>query len=557
MKQKFKISQIYSHILKKISKIRRKKLTSYIMLLLLLITLILVILQITLPSVYALSITEIMFNPEGSDTGREWIELWLNESDGCINITEYRLLEEDTNHHIYSYNNDYTCDYAIIYSDINKFLQYYNYLNDTYFPLYKSTFSLSNDGELISIKKEDIVLYEINYTQLIAETNVTEGHSLEYKNNSWGSSELLGGDPGNIIEEVLNNIEQNITNNNNITNLTNNLTNNSYYNNNISCEYNYSELCNINLNITDYNITNNNTNNITENVTINSTNNITSNITSNITNETCHASIKIVLKNESQFYENSIAIKFYNIIDVDYNNTNLSKKDINYSIDYWIEDLLGNVVKNLVTTTNQNEKSFTPNIIEKDAILKIKNVLTTINCNITRDSSEQIILIKNSNYQNNPIVCEKCEPYNLKCEDKISTKTPIFGYNYTISNGNSTLKPIIKVINICDKINNSTDSSLQSSSSNSSNNYELANNIVGNATNAITKKNASQSTSRATSMILYESGNIKNRFYAVVGLLLVGLAGIIILSKKLSKKIYQKMYQKKSCEKNTADHQND
>jgi hypothetical protein len=31
-------------------------------------------------SVYGLSITEIMFNPQGSDSGREWIELHINQA---------------------------------------------------------------------------------------------------------------------------------------------------------------------------------------------------------------------------------------------------------------------------------------------------------------------------------------------------------------------------------------------------------------------------------------------------------------------------------------------
>jgi hypothetical protein len=46
------------------------------------------------------SITEIMFNPQGSDSGREWIEITLNKSDGCINLSEYKVFEEGINHKI-------------------------------------------------------------------------------------------------------------------------------------------------------------------------------------------------------------------------------------------------------------------------------------------------------------------------------------------------------------------------------------------------------------------------------------------------------------------------
>ena len=63
------------------------------------IILLTIILLTSIRQVTALSITEIMFNPQGADTGREWIELHVNETDGCINLTEYRLFEEETNHH--------------------------------------------------------------------------------------------------------------------------------------------------------------------------------------------------------------------------------------------------------------------------------------------------------------------------------------------------------------------------------------------------------------------------------------------------------------------------
>lgn len=535
---------------------------------------IIILLFVIVPLATALSITEIMYNPEGSDTGREWIEIWLNDTDGCINLTSYRFFEEEVNHKIYSYSHDYTCDYAIIFSDANKFLQDYTYLNNTYFPLYKSTFSLNNNGEILKIIKDDEIIYHINYSQIILEIDLIEGHSIEYKDDVWKNSELIGGDPGNIIEEALEIPTENLNESNDSNNNSSN-----EYENNIGDS-----------NKDTYNITHNNTNevNLTLNVSINITNNIinmtednygqehnntsiindtsnesitTNESTINISAGKCIASLRIVIKNESIIYENGESIKFYNFIDIDYNNTNITKKEIHYSIEYWVEDLFKNKIKNTLTTTNQNEKSFTPKISEEDKILKIKSVLKDIDCEIINGSFEKILLIKNSDYDidSELELCEKCElikdtqekditgTINNEC---IGVSDSIKYTNYNSSIINNGVKPEIKIINICDKIDNKTTAdknskatvSLSEKSSTTISNYELTNNNIDNANTALhANKSTSQSTSRTTSMIIYESSNLENRLYAIIGLILVGLTGIILVIKKIyHKKILRK-----------------
>lgn len=125
--------------------------------------------------VYGLRISEIMFNPDGADTGREWIEIELNESDGCINLTEYKLFEENTNHNIYAYSDELACHYAIICSDVNKFLLDYEYLNksaantdhSSNIQIYKSTFSLSNSGEELALKRNNEFIDYIDYSLIL------------------------------------------------------------------------------------------------------------------------------------------------------------------------------------------------------------------------------------------------------------------------------------------------------------------------------------------------------------------------------------------------------
>ena len=44
-------------------------------------------------------INEIMYDLEGTDTGREWIEIY-NNSNSSVDLSSYKLFEADTNHEL-------------------------------------------------------------------------------------------------------------------------------------------------------------------------------------------------------------------------------------------------------------------------------------------------------------------------------------------------------------------------------------------------------------------------------------------------------------------------
>ena len=46
-------------------------------------------------------INEIMYDVEGTDTGREWIEVY-NDSDAPVDLSAFKFFEADTNHEIVS-----------------------------------------------------------------------------------------------------------------------------------------------------------------------------------------------------------------------------------------------------------------------------------------------------------------------------------------------------------------------------------------------------------------------------------------------------------------------
>ena len=114
-----------------------------------------------------IQITEIMYDLDGTDGGREWVEI-QNIGTIDINPTEYKLLENQVNHKV-SFLDEYTGDniikpnsYAVIADNPDKFItDYPNYAG----LLLDSAFSLNNTGENLSIlDSENNILYSVNYS---------------------------------------------------------------------------------------------------------------------------------------------------------------------------------------------------------------------------------------------------------------------------------------------------------------------------------------------------------------------------------------------------------
>ena len=96
-------------------------------------------------------ISEIMYDLEGSDTGREWVEVF-NSGSSAILLTEWKLFEADSNHNIAAHSGGESLvsgAYAIIADNPAKFLEdrpAYTGL------LFDSAFSLSNTGETLALR---------------------------------------------------------------------------------------------------------------------------------------------------------------------------------------------------------------------------------------------------------------------------------------------------------------------------------------------------------------------------------------------------------------------
>ncbi len=97
-------------------------------------------------------ITEIMFDVEGTDTGREWIEVY-NDGNETVDLSAWKLFEGNVAHKLTPVGSQHIPPqgYAIISDVPAKFLEDYSGFSGLVFD---SVFSLGNDGETVVLRNE-------------------------------------------------------------------------------------------------------------------------------------------------------------------------------------------------------------------------------------------------------------------------------------------------------------------------------------------------------------------------------------------------------------------
>jgi hypothetical protein len=135
----------------------------------------------------SVEITEVMYNPEASDSGREWVEL-QNTGDSSVNLDRWHFREDGTDHRISTTSQgDFTDsprlpagEYIILADDPAAVSNDYPNLS----AVLNSSFTLVNSGESLSmINPDGVVSDSVNYDTSIGGDD--NGNSLQKKNVGW------------------------------------------------------------------------------------------------------------------------------------------------------------------------------------------------------------------------------------------------------------------------------------------------------------------------------------------------------------------------------------
>lgn len=144
--------------------------------------------------------SEIMYDPIGSDSGNEWIELF-NKTTSSMSIGSDWRLNDGTNHLInfsHGSTNILSGGFFVITQNASNFLSKYPTYNS---PLYESAFSLANASGILKLFQGANLITEQAYTSVIGGNG--NGKTLEritpqLDDNVWREAYIDGGTPGEL-----------------------------------------------------------------------------------------------------------------------------------------------------------------------------------------------------------------------------------------------------------------------------------------------------------------------------------------------------------------------
>jgi hypothetical protein len=140
-------------------------------------------------------ISEVMYDlSEGSDSGREWIEVF-NSYTSSITLTDWKLYENKTNHKISEFKGGEILEsgsYAIVADNPVKFLEDWPNFGGQ---IFDSAFSLKNSGEILIIR--DSELNDVDTTSYLSDYGAAgDGNTLQRVSSENASFTALPPTPG-------------------------------------------------------------------------------------------------------------------------------------------------------------------------------------------------------------------------------------------------------------------------------------------------------------------------------------------------------------------------
>lgn len=128
-------------------------------------------------------LNEVMYDLSGTDTGREWVEIY-NAGSSVADLLSWKFFENNTNHGLNSVSGGTGLaagGYAIIADDSVKFLLDWPSFSGI---LFDSAFSLNNTGETISLKDDtQTIVDEVTYQSTTGANG--DSNSLQKSEGSW------------------------------------------------------------------------------------------------------------------------------------------------------------------------------------------------------------------------------------------------------------------------------------------------------------------------------------------------------------------------------------
>lgn len=148
----------------------------------------------------SLQITEIMYNLEGTDSKREWIEVY-NSGNASVDLSNYRFIEGGSRHVLNDVGNGLvvgSSEYVVIADSVTGFLVDWPGIDN----VVDSVFSLHNEGELLELEDESgTIEYEILYNPLWGASG--DGMSLQFVNNEWIAAQPTPGRENENTDSVI------------------------------------------------------------------------------------------------------------------------------------------------------------------------------------------------------------------------------------------------------------------------------------------------------------------------------------------------------------------
>lgn len=361
---------------------------------------------ILVPIANAIQITEIMYNPVGSDNNKEFVEVYSNTT--LPNLSNWTIKDSSSNDSL-SLLKYVSSKFALI---VEEGFDFSSHNISIYSAGTTIGDDLNNDEDNITlINVNGTIVNSVYYNNSMGGDN--NGHSIHFINNSWIESKYIGGTPGDYNNKKINiTKKQDIAIVRNMNNIVNKGVKYTSFFKIINNYPEYGKAYNTTIQYWIINTTHN-TSFTKEEINSYTTSNTGEYIFEKVGNHTICGEIKNTSIKDINISNDYICFKVFVIdttktpcdisINISSENIfdqkaeyyfNINNDSFYYNIEYYITDIFGNIVKDKTNTSNTNKKSFTPNTKDQVYVIQSKLKVFCNDTNLMNNQYNKTIIIK-------------------------------------------------------------------------------------------------------------------------------------------------------------------